>query len=125
MADDTAELPIYQQMCATGWFSTGPAAADGWASTADACWRAADRAATPAVAGTTEGGLPKRVPQAQLVPGGVQAAPTRSAPTTSAPARDPARVSAVMSAYARGVSASRARHMVSVSPAGFDDRERS
>jgi len=59
------------------------------------------------------------VPKAHLVPGGVDAAPAGPAQT-----RDPARVSAVMSAYARGVSTSRARRMVSVSTA-YHDRERS
>jgi signal transduction histidine kinase len=121
-ADDTAELPIYRQVCASGWFTTDLVVAGvtaSWVTTADAGWQAASRAATPAVASTTDRGLPVRVPQAQLVPGGVHAAPVQPAPT-----RDPARVSAVMSAYARGVSASRVKHTVSVSPAAFDDRER-
>ncbi len=124
-ADETAELPIYHEVCASGWFATRPdplaaAVETAWESTADAGWQAAGRAATPTLAGTTDGGLPKRVPQAQLVPGSAEATPARPAQ-----ARDPARVSAVMAAYARGVSASRARHLVSVSPAGVDDRERS
>ncbi len=120
--DDTAELPIYQQVCAGGWFATDPMAGTGdgaWSSVADAGWRAADRAANPTVAGTTESGLPRRMPQAHLVPGGIDAAPVRPAQT-----RDPARVSAVMSAYARGVATSRAQHMVSGSPADHH-RERS
>ncbi len=118
--DDTAELPIFEQLRASGWFTTDLVAGDGaWRSAADEGWHAAGRAAAPTVAATTDGGLPKRVPQAQLVPGGVETAPARPAPP-----RDPARVSAVMSAYARGVSASRTRHMVAVSSAD-SDRERS
>jgi hypothetical protein len=40
-----------------------------WATQADTGWRAAEKAAQPAVAAETAAGLPKRVPQANLVPG--------------------------------------------------------
>jgi hypothetical protein len=40
-----------------------------WESTADTGWRAAEQAASPAVGAETAAGLPKRVPQANLVPG--------------------------------------------------------
>jgi hypothetical protein len=40
-----------------------------WANPSDTGWRAAEKAATPAVAAETSAGLPKRVPQANLVPG--------------------------------------------------------
>jgi hypothetical protein len=40
-----------------------------WASASDTGWRAAEKAATPQVAAETSAGLPKRVPQANLVPG--------------------------------------------------------
>jgi hypothetical protein len=40
-----------------------------WASASDTGWRAAEKAATPSVAAETSAGLPKRVPQANLVPG--------------------------------------------------------
>jgi len=40
-----------------------------WANPADTGWRAAEKAASPAVAAETSAGLPKRVPQANLVPG--------------------------------------------------------
>jgi hypothetical protein len=40
-----------------------------WATQADTGWRAAEKAAQPAVAAETSAGLPKRVPQANLVPG--------------------------------------------------------
>jgi hypothetical protein len=56
----------------SAWF-TGhdePASADlEWANDSDTGWRAAEKAATPAVAAETSAGLPKRVPQANLVPG--------------------------------------------------------
>jgi len=40
-----------------------------WTNPSDTGWRAAEKAATPAVAAETSAGLPKRVPQANLVPG--------------------------------------------------------
>ncbi|GAA0542553.1 hypothetical protein GCM10010172_25000 [Paractinoplanes ferrugineus] len=40
-----------------------------WANPNDTGWRAAERAATPEIAAETPAGLPKRVPQANLVPG--------------------------------------------------------
>ena len=64
--------------------------ANGWSSPADEGWRAAEALESPSAAGLTPAGLPRRVPQANLVPGGVtepraaayQPAPTRSAATT-------------------------------------------
>ncbi|TDC69547.1 transposase, partial [Micromonospora sp. KC606] len=40
-----------------------------WSTTADTGWQAAEQAARPAVGSETKAGLPKRVPQANLVPG--------------------------------------------------------
>ncbi|MFC0528138.1 transposase [Phytohabitans kaempferiae] len=40
-----------------------------WASSADTGWRAAEQAAKPSVGAETSSGLPRRVPQANLVPG--------------------------------------------------------
>jgi hypothetical protein len=40
-----------------------------WTNPADTGWQAAERAASPSVAAETSAGLPKRVPQANLVPG--------------------------------------------------------
>ncbi|MEQ4301126.1 transposase [Plantactinospora sp. B6F1] len=40
-----------------------------WSSTADSGWQAAQQAARPSVGASTNAGLPKRVPQANLVPG--------------------------------------------------------
>ncbi|WP_130331540.1 transposase [Micromonospora kangleipakensis] len=40
-----------------------------WSTTADTGWQAAEQAARPAVGDETTAGLPKRVPQANLVPG--------------------------------------------------------
>jgi signal transduction histidine kinase len=63
--------------------------ANGWSSPADEGWRAAEALESPSAAGLTPAGLPRRVPQANLVPGGVTEqqgaylpAPARSAATT-------------------------------------------
>jgi signal transduction histidine kinase len=73
-----------------------------WRTAADEGWRRASQAAAPEPAGTTRSGLPKRVPQAQLVPGGVTPAggPNRAK-------RTPDEVRGLLSAYHRGVQRGR------------------
>jgi hypothetical protein len=73
-----------------------------WRTAADEGWRRATAAAAPAPSGTTRSGLPKRVPQAQLVPGGVTSAggPNRAK-------RTPDEVRGLLSAYHRGVQRGR------------------
>ncbi|PWU43508.1 transposase, partial [Micromonospora globispora] len=54
----------------SAWFvGHGDEAELDWATTADTGWQAAEQAARPAVGDETSAGLPKRVPQANLVPG--------------------------------------------------------
>ena len=54
----------------SAWFTgQGEESDREWATQADTGWRAAEKAAQPAVAAETSAGLPKRVPQANLVPG--------------------------------------------------------
>ncbi|BCY15005.1 transposase [Actinoplanes sp. L3-i22] len=56
----------------SAWFTGGTSdetANVEWANPNDSGWRAAQKASTPAVAAETSAGLPKRVPQANLVPG--------------------------------------------------------
>jgi signal transduction histidine kinase len=77
------------------------AAEDRWRTAADEGWQRAMAAAEPADAGTTRSGLPKRVPQAQLVPGGVQTAPRDQN------RRSPDEVRGLLSAYHRGVQRGR------------------
>ncbi|MEV0129456.1 nitrate- and nitrite sensing domain-containing protein [Dactylosporangium sp. NPDC050688] len=114
-ADDSIELPIFQSV--NGWFRTetpaelvtpgGYAAAEeppNWESSADVGWRAAQQAATPDVSAVTASGLPVRAPQRHLVPG---AAVPSQADRSSAARRDPTKVAAAMSAYARGVAGRR------------------
>ncbi|MFI6822292.1 nitrate- and nitrite sensing domain-containing protein [Micromonospora sp. NPDC050187] len=79
-----------------------PTGTDGWRTAADEGWSRAVKAAEPAAAGTTRSGLPKRVPQAQLVPGGVE--PKGSRASTR---RTPDEVRGLLSAYHRGVQRGR------------------
>jgi hypothetical protein len=50
-----------------------------WTSPGDDGWRIAAATTTPATGGTTAAGLPKRVPQANLVPGSASEQQTRTA----------------------------------------------
>ncbi|MEU8409631.1 sensor histidine kinase [Micromonospora sp. NPDC048842] len=86
---------------------TAPAAAPApdpaaWRTAADEGWSRASRAAEPAPAGTTRSGLPKRVPQQQLVPGGIEPKSGRDRSR-----RTPDEVRGLLSAYHRGVQRGR------------------
>ncbi|MGW5668748.1 nitrate- and nitrite sensing domain-containing protein [Micromonospora sp. NPDC003776] len=72
-----------------------------WQSAADDGWKAASAATEVPVAETTQKGLPKRTPMAQLVPGGVDK------PSTSVQRRTPEGVRGLLSAYHRGVQRGR------------------
>nr|WP_116066360.1 nitrate- and nitrite sensing domain-containing protein [Asanoa ferruginea] len=78
-----------------------PADEELWRTAADEGWARAGRAATPTTDGTTRSGLPKRVPQAQLVPGGVETRPREDLK------RAPDEVRGLLSAYHRGVQRGR------------------
>ncbi|SCE78398.1 Signal transduction histidine kinase [Micromonospora viridifaciens] len=89
--------------------STPPAApqpragdADAWRTAADEGWSRASQAAEPTSGGTTRSGLPKRVPQAQLVPGGIEPKAGRAHAR-----RTPDEVRGLLSAYHRGVQRGR------------------
>ncbi|MEN3304235.1 MAG: hypothetical protein V7603_437 [Micromonosporaceae bacterium] len=82
--------------------SMQPEGDESWRTAADDGWRAAAAASQPATSGTTRSGLPKRVPAAQLVPGGVETRPAnRNA------RRTPEEVRGLLSAYHRGVQRGR------------------
>ncbi|WP_433217613.1 nitrate- and nitrite sensing domain-containing protein [Dactylosporangium sp. CS-047395] len=130
--DDAMELPIFNSV--SGWFhvETPPGLAEpepamamsapapapvaaaaapeprNWESSADAGWRAAAEAATPSVSDTTAAGLPVRAAGRHLVPGAAEPTQQQQRPgtpmQTGTPKRDPSRVAAAMSAYARGVA---------------------
>jgi hypothetical protein len=81
--------------------STGRGADPDWHTNADEGWLAAAAAAEPADGGVTPGGLPRRVPLAQLVPGSVERAAAGSN------RRSPDAVRGLLSAYHRGVQRGR------------------
>ncbi|GGN57527.1 hypothetical protein GCM10010112_10500 [Actinoplanes lobatus] len=76
-------------------------AEDRWRTAADEGWQRAMAASAPKDGGTTRSGLPKRVPQAQLVPGGVHEIPRAQH------RRSPDEVRGLLSAYHRGVQRGR------------------
>jgi signal transduction histidine kinase len=86
-----------------------------WRTAADEGWQAAQAASQPEVVTVTSSGLPKRVPMAQLVPGGVDSVHAGSAPpagtntTANANRRSPEQVRGLLSAYHRGVQRGRTR----------------
>jgi hypothetical protein len=108
-------LPIFESV-ESDWFRRGrlPAGRSvpvrsstpggGWASPADEGWRAAEVTQAPVSAGTTGAGLPKRVPKANLVPGGVGAPP---APRLTQ-ARSAAQTRERLSSFQRGIREARA-----------------
>jgi signal transduction histidine kinase len=79
-------LPIFEAV-ESDWFRRGRPTVDwpggqddrasglGWSSPSDEGWRAAEVAVAPASGGTTVAGLPRRVPQANLIPGTAAEAP--------------------------------------------------
>jgi hypothetical protein len=86
----------------TGAGTSGGRTDAGWSSPADEGWRAAAYAAESTTeTALTDGGLPKRVPMAQLVPGGVE----KSTAVTNR--RSPESVRGLLSAYHRGVQRGR------------------
>ena len=95
-AEDPAEargLPIYDSVNSV-WFrsgrtsplSPGPGAANAsrWSSPADQGWRAAETVSSPSSGGPTAAGLPRRLPNANLVPGAIPAGQPAAMPNLSA-----------------------------------------
>jgi hypothetical protein len=80
-------------------------AADGWRSAADEGWRAAEALKSPSAAGPTLAGLPRRVPQANLVPGRV---PEPSGAYQPEPVRWASATRQWMASYQRGSREGRA-----------------
>ncbi|MCW3840129.1 transposase [Micromonospora yasonensis] len=63
------DLLIFAQAKSAWFVGHGEDADLDWSTTADSGWQAASQAARPSVGAETKAGLPKRVPQANLVPG--------------------------------------------------------
>jgi signal transduction histidine kinase len=79
-----------------------------WTSPADEGWRAAEVVAAPAAGETTQAGLPKRVPWANLVPGSVGGGDHDGAAPQAAPVRTADDIRSRMSSFQRGVREGRA-----------------
>jgi hypothetical protein len=91
----------------SGWQEQDHAEADSvnWTSPADRGWEAAAVVSAPTSAGTTQAGLPKRVPQANLVPGAVATETQESMPT---PVRSAAATRDRFASFQRGIKEGRA-----------------
>ena len=98
---------------------TAPSAAvqdASWTSPADEGWRAAQAVATPAAGETTQAGLPRRVPRANLVPGSVggngggqgSGSAGDHEAEAEAPGRSPDAARSRMASFQRGVREGRA-----------------
>jgi len=106
---------------ATGDGGAQAASAAGWVSPADEGWRAAEVAAAPSSAGTTQAGLPKRVPQANLVPGAAPAgSPASPVPVAPAPVRSAAATRERFASFQRGAREGRAAGRSEGTPDGED-----
>ena len=120
----TAGLPIYDEM-ESHWFrsgrqafsSPGPAVPgeNGWSSPADEGWQAAQSVNAPSSAGSTAAGLPRRMPNANLLPGSISSKPPATPNRSAAAARDR------LAGLQRGVSEGRAAAREAADPDGNDD----
>ena len=124
-------LPIFEAV-ESDWFRRGrpavsrsapeqePEQSNGWAtSPADEGWRAAQAVSAPSSSGVTSAGLPKRVPQANLVPGAAGSVPESSPATT--PSRSAAATRERFASFQRGVREGRAAAGQSESDDGEDE----
>jgi hypothetical protein len=116
-------LPIFDAV-ESDWFRRGgqtiggydqqaqKGSGQGWSSSSDEGWRAAEVVHAPTSDGTTQTGLPKRVPQANLVPGKVAGpAAGESAGETSAgslPSRSAAETRDRLASFQHGIRRGRA-----------------
>jgi len=116
---DNERLPIFEAV-ESHWFRRGRQAigrtdhsGETWSSPADVGWRAAEVVEAPAVDGTTSAGLPKRVPQANLVPG-TAAVPATSGqrsetpPAAAPPGRSAAETGGRYASFQQGIRQGRA-----------------
>ena len=94
---------------ALGSSAPQPASQGSWTSPADEGWRAAQVVTSPAAGETTQAGLPKRVPRANLVPGSVGSSGSGSEEAAAeTPARSADVVRSRMASLQRGVREGRA-----------------
>jgi hypothetical protein len=116
-------LPIFDSL-ESDWFrrsgkplataQRAPSGQGSWTSPADEGWRAAQVVASPAAGETTQAGLPRRVPRANLVPGSVGngngngSGQGSTEAEAEAPVRSPDAVRSRMASLQRGVREGRA-----------------
>jgi hypothetical protein len=92
-----------------------------WASPADEGWQAAQVVHAPASAGMTPAGLPKRVPNANLVPGTAAAPAVGQTARAAASVRSAAATRDRFASYQRGVLRGRAAASGTGSDGGEDE----
>ena len=115
-------LPIYEAV-ESSWFSgarrapgsarTAVKAGGQWASPADEGWRAAQTVESPTAGSPTEAGLPRRLPNANLVPGAVP-----SSPPAAVPSRSAAEVRDRLAGFQRGFTEGRTAASEAANPGG-------
>ncbi|MEU8928147.1 nitrate- and nitrite sensing domain-containing protein [Kitasatospora sp. NPDC048545] len=86
-----------------GYGPTGPTASTAWQSPNDGDWQRAEQLREPSSAGTTQAGLPRRVPKQNLVPGNAKPTP-QDGPQVS---RNPEEVRGRLTNLRRGVEQGR------------------
>jgi signal transduction histidine kinase len=95
-----------------------------WSSPADEGWKAAQTIDSPSSGGSTAAGLPRRLPNANLVPGSIpDNPPAASIPDSppAAPDRSPAAVRDRLGGLQRGVTEGRAAASEASDPGGNDE----
>jgi signal transduction histidine kinase len=123
--EEAGRLPIFASV-ESHWFrggrttpgSSGPAAvaASHWSSPADEGWQAATTVDSPSSKGSTSAGLPKRLPNANLVPGTIPSTQPVAPPTRSA-----AEARARLAGLQRGISKGRAAASEAANAGGEDE----
>jgi signal transduction histidine kinase len=121
---ESRRLPIYDAV-ESNWFRGGrePVSSPGraatspnrWSSPADAGWQAAEAADSPSSDGSTGAGLPKRMPNTNLIPGTIPSAETVAPVRSAIAARDR------LARLQRGVSEGRAAASEAGSASGEDE----
>ncbi|HEY5988475.1 MAG TPA: ATP-binding protein, partial [Streptosporangiaceae bacterium] len=126
-AGEANRLPIFEAV-ESDWFRRGKhgtdhlgpeaSAATGWAtSLADEGWRAAEMAHAPVSGGMTMAGLPKRVPQANLVPGTALS----GMPAPASAGRSASEMRERLASFQRGIREGRAAAHDDDIPSGEED----
>jgi signal transduction histidine kinase len=126
-AEDLATIggpPIYDEV-ESFWFSSGrqapvssrrtAAVENRWSSPGDEGWQAAQAVDSPSSGGATAAGLPRRLPNANLVPGSISTKPPAVPSRSAAAARDR------LAGFQRGVSEGRAAASEMVDAGGKDE----